>query len=80
MSCKRWSTSNTLSKMLIAACLLTLAIDSPPRPAQADAVEETVDVRVYVGIHFRNSDVVAQEQGKRIAHWTFKHFLRPVKK
>ena len=44
----------------------------------SDAVEETIDARVYVGIHFRNSDVVARDQGKRIAHWTFKHFLRPV--
>jgi hypothetical protein len=45
----------------------------------SDAVEETVDARVYVGIHFRHSDEVARDQGKRIAHWTFKHFLRPVK-
>jgi hypothetical protein len=45
----------------------------------SDAVDETVDARVYVGIHFRNSDVVGGEQGKRIAKWAFKHFLRPLK-
>jgi hypothetical protein len=45
----------------------------------SEAVQETVDARVYVGIHFRNSDVVARDQGKRIAHWAFKHFLRPLK-
>ena len=45
----------------------------------SDAVKETIDARVYVGIHFRNSDVVAREQGKQIAQWAFKHFLRPLK-
>ena len=46
----------------------------------SDAVDETIDARVYVGIHFRNSDVVGRDQGKRVAHWTFKRFLRPVNK
>ena len=45
----------------------------------SDAVDETIDSRVYVGIHFRNSDLVGREQGKRVARWTFKHFLRPLK-
>ena len=45
----------------------------------SDAVEETIDARVYVGIHFRNSDVVGRDQGKQIAQWAFKHFLRPLK-
>jgi hypothetical protein len=45
----------------------------------SQAVEETIDARVYVGIHFRHSDVVAREQGKRIAQWAFKHFLHPRK-
>ncbi|MGE0825831.1 MAG: vanadium-dependent haloperoxidase [Candidatus Binatia bacterium] len=43
------------------------------------AVEETIDARVYSGIHFRNSDVVGRDQGKKAANWTFKYFLRPVK-
>lgn len=45
----------------------------------SDAVEETIDARVYAGIHFRTSDVVGRDQGKRVAHWAFKRFLRPVK-
>jgi hypothetical protein len=45
----------------------------------SDAVAETVDARVYTGIHFRNSDLVGRDQGKRIAKWAFKYFLQPLK-
>jgi hypothetical protein len=45
----------------------------------SDAVDETVDARVYAGIHFRTADIVGREQGERVARWTFKHFLRPVR-
>jgi hypothetical protein len=44
----------------------------------SDAEEEVIAARIYAGIHFRTADEVAQEQGKRIAKWAFKHFLRPV--
>jgi hypothetical protein len=44
----------------------------------SDAVDETIDARVYVGIHFRTSDLVGREQGRRVAKWAFKHFLRPL--
>src|SRR6186997_3262253 len=40
MLCKRWSTSNTFSSMLIATFLLTLALENPPRLAQADVVTD----------------------------------------
>ena len=39
---------------------------------------EVIDARVYVGIHYRNSDVVAAEQGRHVANWVFQHTLRPV--
>ena len=44
----------------------------------SDAEEEVIDARVYEGIHFRTADEVGQVQGKRVAKWAFKHFLRPV--
>ena len=44
----------------------------------SDAAQEVVDVRIYQGIHFRTADEVAREQGKHVARWAFKHFLRPV--
>jgi hypothetical protein len=49
-----------------------------PYSRLSDAVQETIDARVYVGIHFRNSDLVSRKQGKRVAYWAFKHFLRPL--
>lgn len=39
---------------------------------------EVIDARVYVGIHYRNSDVVAGEQGRHVENWVFGHTLRPV--
>lgn len=44
----------------------------------SQAEQEVVDARVYVGIHYRNSDTTAREQGRRVSHWVFDHYLRPV--
>jgi hypothetical protein len=46
------------------------------RFSQAEA--EVVNARVYVGIHFRNSDRAARTQGLRLANWVFKNYLRPI--
>lgn len=44
----------------------------------ADAADDVVNARIYEGIHFRFSDTVARSQGREIAKWAYKHFLRPV--
>ena len=45
----------------------------------SDLSWDTVDVRIYQGIHFRSADEEARKQGRRVAKWVFKHFLRPRK-
>jgi hypothetical protein len=44
----------------------------------SQAENEVVNARVYVGIHFRNSDRAARTQGLRVANWVFKNYLRPI--
>jgi hypothetical protein len=44
----------------------------------SQAEQELVDVRVYQGIHFRTADELGRVHGGRVAHWTFKKFLRPL--
>jgi len=44
----------------------------------SQAEREVVDARVYVGIHYRNSDTTARAQGLRVSNWVFAHYLRPV--
>lgn len=44
----------------------------------SQAENEVINARVYVGIHYRNSDRVARTQGLRVANWVFKHFFRPI--
>jgi hypothetical protein len=44
----------------------------------SDAAQDVVDARVYAGIHFRFADEAARKQGRAVAHWTFKNYLRPV--
>ena len=44
----------------------------------SQAENEVVNARVYVGIHFRNSDRAARTQGLRLANWVFKNYLRPI--
>jgi PAP2 superfamily len=58
---------------------LTLAEATRSYARFSDAEEEVIDARIYVGIHFRTADEVGQGQGKRVAKWAFKHFLRPLK-
>jgi hypothetical protein len=44
----------------------------------SQAEEEVVNARVYVGIHYRNSDLTARAQGLRVAKWIFKNYFRPI--
>jgi hypothetical protein len=44
----------------------------------SQAEQEVVDARVYVGIHYRNSDTTARAQGRRVSNWVFRHYLRPI--
>jgi hypothetical protein len=44
----------------------------------SQAEEDVVNARVYVGIHYRNTDNVSRIQGHKVADWTFEHFFRPI--
>jgi hypothetical protein len=44
----------------------------------SDAAQDVVDARIYLGIHFRFADTAARDQGRRVADWTFDHFLLPM--
>jgi len=44
----------------------------------SQAEQEVINARVYVGIHYRNSDTTARAQGRRVSKWVFKHYFRPV--
>ena len=44
-----------------------------------DVVEDTIDARVYLGIHFRTADEQAATMGKNVAHWIDKHAFRRVR-
>ena len=46
----------------------------------SDAAQDVVDARIYEGIHFRFADEVGRKQGRQVADWVFKNFLRPVHK
>ena len=37
-----------------------------------------MNARIYLGIHFRTADLVGRAQGRRVADWTFNHFLLPL--
>jgi hypothetical protein len=44
----------------------------------SQAEQEVVDARVYVGIHYRNSDTTARAQGRRVSNWIFNNYFRQV--
>ena len=44
-----------------------------------DVVDDTIDARVWQGLHFREADVQGAGIGKDAARWLDKHFFQPVK-
>jgi len=44
----------------------------------SDLSWDTVDVRIYQGIHFRTADEVGRKQGRQVAEWVFGHALQPI--
>ena len=44
----------------------------------SDLAQDTVDVRIYQGIHFRFPDEEARKQGRDVAQWVFGNILQPV--
>jgi hypothetical protein len=45
----------------------------------SDAMNEVVDARILLGIHFRAADEEAKRLGTRVAFWTFTRFLKPIR-
>jgi len=44
-----------------------------------DVWDDTIDARVYQGIHFRSSDEQGAKIGRDVARWVDNHALQPVK-
>jgi hypothetical protein len=44
-----------------------------------DVIDDTIDARIYQGIHFRAADVQGAEIGKDVARWLDKHFFQLAK-
>ena len=44
-----------------------------------DVVDDTIDARVYQGLHFREAEIQGAGIGKNVARWLDRHFLQPVK-
>jgi hypothetical protein len=45
----------------------------------SDAAADVVEVRIYLGIHFRFADVAARKQGEQVAEHAINHFLLPLR-
>ena len=44
----------------------------------ADVIEDTIDARIYQGIHFRTAEVQGAEIGEHVADWLDTHYFQPV--
>jgi Vanadium chloroperoxidase N-terminal domain len=42
-------------------------------------VDDSIDARVYLGIHFREADIQGAGIGRKAAHWVDRHFFQAVK-
>jgi len=39
---------------------------------------DVVNVRVWLGIHFRSADIASRDLGLQLSGWTIDHYFRPV--
>ena len=66
------------------AFTLTANVGTPPAPMTrpyerfADVVDDAVDGRILLGIHFRSADEDGAWIGKRVAHWLNAHHFKPA--
>jgi hypothetical protein len=44
----------------------------------SEVTEDTIDARIYQGLHFRSADVQAVRLGKHVAEWIDAHAFQPV--
>jgi hypothetical protein len=57
---------------------------SKPEPKErsftsfSQALQETIDSRVWGGIHWRTADEVGARIGKRIANWESSRYFKPI--
>jgi hypothetical protein len=49
-----------------------------PRGRQRRQQGDTIDARIYQGLHFRSADVQAVRLGKQVAQWVDAHAFQPV--
>jgi hypothetical protein len=54
-------------------------LDTRSYTSFSQAIQEVVDARVLLGIHFRFADEASVGIGKNVARWGFKNYLRPRK-
>jgi hypothetical protein len=45
----------------------------------SEAMNEVIDARILLGIHFRFADEDGRRLGQQVASWAFRHFLRPIR-
>jgi hypothetical protein len=41
-------------------------------------MDELINARIWVGFHYRNSDIVGKQVGRQISRFALSHFLRVV--
>ena len=44
-----------------------------------DVIDDTIDARVYQGLHFRTADEQGARLGRDVARWADKHYFRRVR-
>jgi hypothetical protein len=45
----------------------------------SDVIDDTIDARIYQGMHFRTADVQGAKIGKDVSDWLTKHYFKRVK-
>lgn len=44
----------------------------------SDVVRDTIEARIYLGIHFRTPDVQGARLGRNVGRWLVDHFFQPI--
>jgi hypothetical protein len=61
-----------------ASFTLTNSLGSRSYSTFTSVLKDTIDARIWLGIHFRKADVDGATLGENTAKWVSKNFFQPV--
>ena len=75
---RRWAGSRRAADLVLGGSLLTRQWVGLERRTAQDLDRDTMNARIWLGIHFRTAMTDGNQLGHRVSHWALGHYFQPV--